>query len=260
MRNAVRMMLLVGLLAAFSYVLARASLFQDMKEELQASLANIDSRIESTIGLLDALPRHDGCEAEHKRYYNSVSYTEEEVRALGYIKERETGWYACSIFGETQSTLAHWDGSTNAKGIFIGWSLLTNYFPEPSFVIAKRESDTKYFAYVNPRRVVGHWLERPSRHYNYHVFLLGEKTPRYTSEHGDISSDYWSERIIEQRAPSKLYPYELKLSAEREALAWRALTYALRGGLLLVVVWWLLLLVRKAIKPVARHQSVDTTD
>ncbi|GAL17056.1 hypothetical protein JCM19235_5605 [Vibrio maritimus] len=92
------------MLAAFSYVLARASLIQEMHEELQSSLINIDSRIETTIMLLDALPRHDGCDAEHKRYYNQVSYTEEEVRALGYIKEHDTGWHACSIFGETQST------------------------------------------------------------------------------------------------------------------------------------------------------------
>lgn len=90
-----------------------------------------------------------------KRYYNQVSYTEEEVRALGYIKERDTGWYACSIFGETQSNLAHWDGNTNAQGVFIGWSLLTNYFPEPSFVIAMRERDTKYFAYVTLEEWLG---------------------------------------------------------------------------------------------------------
>jgi len=260
MRKTVRIALLVGLLAAFSYVLARASLIQEMHEELQSSLINIDSRIETTIKLLDALPRHDGCDADHKRYYNQVSYTEEEVRALGYIKERDTGWYACSIFGETQSTLAHWDGNTNAQGVFIGWSLLTNYFPEPSFVIAMREQDTKYFAYVNPRRVVGHWLERPSQHYDYHVFLQGEASPRYSSEYGEVSSDYWSERILEHQAVSERYPYELKLSAEREALAWRTLTYTLRGGLMLAVVWWLLIVVRSAIRPVARHQSAVYTD
>ncbi len=255
MRVVIYSLLLTVLLSVLSYIFATATIKQDIANELEASLTSIDDRIESTLNLVVSLPKHEGCESEHRRFYNRKAYIEEEVRALGYVKNHATRWYACSLFGEVSSNKSYWAGNTSEQGVFIGWSLLTTYFPEPSFVVAQQVGDTEYFAYVNPRRMLGHWLESPLRDYFYQVYLLGESLPRYSSEHVNIDNSFWSTFVLSHRVVSPQYPYELKVSVSRSAVLLRTATYTLRMLLAFGVIWWIFIVVRRALRPVVLHRT-----
>ncbi|WP_151899220.1 CSS-motif domain-containing protein [Vibrio mediterranei] len=217
--------------------LAYLHISNEIKASAQTSVLSVDKRIDEVVSVIRQVPYDESCPDSLMHDYANLAYENERIRAVGYIRESDDGAFVCSMFGKTSLHQKYWRGESNTD-VFIGWSLLTSYFPETSLVVDIDDGDKRFFAYVNPRRLVGYWLE-PTLPYANYAFKLN----------GDLNSTYSRNPIepdvneMESEVSSSRYPYSITVYAAYHTLIKRMLIYWLRSIIAVAILWssvWLL--------------------
>ncbi|MBY6198290.1 hypothetical protein [Vibrio hangzhouensis] len=209
-----------------SLFLSASIAYQHISGEIQhsasGSILKIDKRIDEIVTAIRQFPHDASCPESLMDEYANLAYENERIRAVGFISPNAEISEVCSMFGITQLSEPYWEGNSRSN-IFIGWSLLTNYFPETSLVVAIDDKEKRLFAYVNPRRLVGYWLEPALDYANYAFFLPGKESPVYRRA-DPVGSEYTF--AAEQHSVS--YPYSISVTADTMTLLARTLVYWLR--------------------------------
>ncbi|WP_087025603.1 hypothetical protein [Thaumasiovibrio subtropicus] len=185
-----------------------------MEHHLKKASNSIDSHIEKVINELSQVSMSAQCNQELISYYENVVYRHDHLRALGFAYIARDSLQVCSIFGDvkTSSVERNWHYK-KVNNYYIGTSLSLAYFPETSFFIGKRTGPLMEFGYVNPRHVLGGWIEPVLSAADYDFFLLGEDDALYsrTQEATNSSIDWLNQRLT-VTAASKRFPYTLSVS------------------------------------------------
>ncbi|GAL17054.1 hypothetical protein JCM19235_5603 [Vibrio maritimus] len=239
----IRAFIVALLSGTVSLVFAYLSINNELEVSASQSTAKIDQQIEDILKIIDDLPSDPSCPDEVKREYADIAHENERIRAVGYVFDAGEQWHVCSMFGRTLSKLNYWSGA-KVEDVFVGRSLLTVHFPETSFVVGKESGNLKAFAYVNPRRVLGYWIEPSLPYANYSLRLDGENVPAYTRAPVELQS------MLLKSAHSKKYPYSIQSAASIVDMLKRAGVYWLR---LLIAIFFICssfgLLRRSILKP-----------
>ncbi len=221
----------------FSATLAYLHITNEIKTSAKQSVQNIDGSIKEIVTEIRHLPYDESCPESLMHGYANLAYENERIRAVGYIRESKEGTFVCSMLGKTSLHQKYWRGALDGD-VFIGWSLLTDYFPETSFVVGVDEGDKRFFAYVNPRRLVGHWLEPTLPYANYAFKLESDLQPNYFR--APLEAD---DKGMSYEVSSSQYSYSVTAFADYTTLVKRSLIYWLRSLVAAVIILstlWLL--------------------
>ncbi|MFA0087694.1 hypothetical protein AB4560_23560 [Vibrio sp. 10N.222.51.C12] len=229
----------VALIAIVSAFYARANIKNEMQNSAKHSVEMIERNIVHISNVVKANPYDVECSTALQAELANLTYEHEEVRALGYVEDYLSSWHGCSLFGQTRNTADYWQGD-EVSGIYLGWSLLTNYFPETSFVIAVSSDDVSRFGYVNPRRLVGSWIEPTLDFADYTLTLENQPSRVYNRDSTRLDA-YWTSSTVHERYRSDAYQFEIVVTASYESVLVRAAIYFLSGlvtlGLVILTIW-----------------------
>lgn len=222
---------ILALLSGFaSLVFAYVVITNELRTSAHHSVAKIDQQIEDILKIIDDLPSDKNCPDWVKKEYADIAHENERIRAVGYVFDAGEQWHVCSMFGRTLSKMNYWSGA-KIEDVFVGRSLLTVHFPETSFVVGKEYGNLKAFAYINPRRVLGYWIEPSLPYANYSLSLDGENVPAYTRNPLELQS------MLLQSVHSQNYPYSIQSAASISDVLKRSGVYWLRILLVVFFIW-----------------------
>jgi hypothetical protein len=217
----IKWLVVMSLSALVSLVGAYFRMTHELETSASGATARVDREIKNILNVIDMLPSDPNCGDEVKREYANIAHENERIRAVGYIYDTGEQWHVCSMLGRQLSKLNYWQGSKK-EGVFIGHSLLTVHFPETSFVVSKDKGKQKAFAYVNPRRVLGYWIEPSLAYANYSLTLDSDCVPFYTRSPVRMQS------MLLQTAHSEHHPYSIQATASFVDVLKRSGIYWLR--------------------------------
>ncbi|GAL33284.1 hypothetical protein JCM19240_1980 [Vibrio maritimus] len=226
----IKWLMVMSLSALVSLVGGYIKISHELESSAVSATAKVDEQIKNIINVIDSLPSDPYCGDEVKREYANISHEDERIRAVGYIYDTGEQWHVCSMLGRQLSKLNYWRG-TKKDGVFIGHSLLTVHFPETSFVVSKDKGKEKAFAYVNPRRVLGYWIEPSLAYANYSLTLDSDCVPFYTRAPVKMES------MLLQTAHSEKHPYSIQATASVFDVLQRAGIYWLRVMTIVLLCW-----------------------
>ena len=229
-------LLIIFVVSIISLLHANTVVKREMQHVAKYSVGKIETHIKDIYDAIIKLPYSPGCPLSLQREYANLTYENDEVRALGIVEDDLGSWSACSIYGPTQNKGQYWQGNQSG-GLFLGRSMLTNYFPETSFVIATQKGERNLFAYVNPRRMMGSWIAPRLDFAEYEMRLSNQNEHRaFKASKNDKLT--WFGALLRQQATSETYGFEITLTTSYSTVIWKACIYFLRGLLLAAFVWF----------------------
>ncbi len=212
---------LSAILLTYGLYFTMHSVTKNLDVHADAVVQRLDSKIGTVLTELDSIEVDTTCSEEQVVSFENATYRSENTRALGVVYTQSEVMKACSLFGgiDLLEPEKLWHQSSMGN-IAIGTSLQTTYFPERSFFVGRHTGTMTMFGYVNPRYILGKWIQ-PEKQDAYYAFFLNTKAdaPLYqTHSKNKLDRNNWLDNLYGHVSYSEKYPYHISVSIPYSSL------------------------------------------
>ncbi len=205
-------------LTIFTYSLLLGVVYQvllncwDMEKQGEVAITQLDTEITSVLNELSFVEIPVACSEEYRHRLARSLYSSLNIRTVVIGEPYREGTTFCGSMGEYIVDFdSRFARSPQIGDVFLAQNTRAEYRNEASIVVGKWNQEKVLLAFINPRFILGRWLEPFDGSASISLEWLNSDESILTRyNQGSYGGSEWlNQRYIERQYLSDLYPYQV---------------------------------------------------